>query len=422
MIKSEIKEDFVGPLLLAFLLVGTSFHFITRDLFTYYREFIALLFGFFLLKQVFGWSVNRAIFKVRKEVLYLCIFPVMLILLSIGDPKISLYGSSVADASELLTEGDATIYIIRNAIIYIPMVLYFYVYGISVVAIRYLSILILLIAPLSTIKMIESLNLGYDVNVAVLMAFGPDFIPYNSYVPYLTFPVIAGLYLLFSKTNVLVTAVTIPILLYLLFFIFISSSRQSLLFCIIAFLFFFINRSAYSWKKYFYFCIFLLIVLFAIKMLLQDFELNEELISRFTTAKGAIESSRLRKVEDGIMMLNMLEIFTGAGLTSVNGGPHNDYVQWLQRIGLLSMIVSFLPFIIAFKGAAFMTRKSSELKSLYVYLKLSIFFTLFHSVFGHPREDAFQAIYCFLGLALWLGTVRKQELEHVNSVNQFRMR
>lgn len=423
--KIEIKEDLVGPMLLAFLLVGTSFHFITRDMFTFYREFIALLFAFFLLKRVLGELISGAKPKVRKEVLYFCIFPIMLILLSLGDPMVNLYGNSITNASELLTEGDATIYILRNAIIYMPMVLYFYVYGISEDAIRYLSIIILLVAPFSTVKMIESLDLGYEVNLPILLAFGPDFIPYNSYVPYLTFPVLAGLYLIFSKTNVFVKMAAVAILLYLLFFIFISSSRQSFLFCIIAFLFFFINTSAYSWKSYLYFGVFLLIVSFTTTMLLQDFELNDELISRFTTAKGAIESSRLKKIEDGLMMLNMLQIFTGAGLTSVNGGPHNDYIQLLQRIGLLSMIVSFMPFMMAFKGAAFMMRKSSELKPLYIYITLSIFFTLFHSIFGHPREDAFQALFCFLGLALWLGTVRRQDLiqskkDHIKTVNQFK--
>lgn len=414
-----MKGDFVGLILLVPLLIGTSFHFIARDIFVYYREFFAIFFCFFVINRMLKEVIkgNLAKLKVRDEVLYFCIFPIMLILLSLGDQNISLYNSSITNSSELLTEGEATIYILRNAVLYMPMVLYFYVYGISEKAIRYLSIIILLIAPLSTIEMIESLGLGYDVDISILLASGRDFIPYNSYVPYLTFPVLASFYLLFSNTNFFVKSGSLVILLYLLLFIFISSSRQSFLFCIIAFIVFFIITSPNSWRGYFFCGVFLLMVLYVIQLLFQDFVLDEELISRFTTTEGAIESTRFEKIKDGIMLLNVFQLFTGAGLTSVNGGPHNDYVQWLQRLGLLPMIVSFMPYIIAFKGASFLAYKSFELKPLYTYIALSIFFTLFHSFFGHPREDSFQAPFSFLGLALWLGVLRRYSLAY--KINEF---
>lgn len=417
--KIKINGEIIGPILLSILLVGTSFHFIARDIFVYYRELIAIFFGVFVAKYVLKRIVNGdlAKLKIRKEVIYFCIFPIMMLLLSVGDQKIALYNNSITDASELLTEGEATVYIIRNAVLYMPMVLYFYVYGIDEKVIRYLSIIIILIAPLSTIKMIESLSLGYNVDISILLATGRDFIPYNSYVPYLTFPVLACFYLLFSKTNIFTKLGVLVILLYLLFFIFISSSRQSFLFCIVSFIVFFLMIPTHSVRNYLFVSVFLLAVLYGAQLLFQDFVIDEELISRFTTTEGAIESTRFEKIKDGIMLLNVFQLFTGAGLTSVNGGPHNDYVQWLQRLGLLPMIVSFMPYIIALKGASFLAQKSFELKPLYVYIALSIFFTLFHSFFGHPREDSFQAPFSFLGLALWLGTVRRSSL--IYRINQY---
>ncbi|SVD50458.1 uncharacterized protein METZ01_LOCUS403312, partial [marine metagenome] len=44
------------------------------------------------------------------------------------------------------------------------------------------------------------------------------------------------------------------------------------------------------------------------------------------------------------------------------------------------------------------------------YIGLAIFFIIYHSVFGYPREDAYQAVWAYLGVTMWLGyTKSKQE-------------
>lgn len=51
----------------------------------------------------------------------------------------------------------------------------------------------------------------------------------------------------------------------------------------------------------------------------------------------------------GLDLLSPEDYIFGAGLTSVIvRGPHNDYIRWIQRIGIPGMVLSFLPFVIAF--------------------------------------------------------------------------
>jgi len=408
------KRDLFGTLLLTLFLVATSFHFISRDVFVYYRELFAVFFSFFIFKSIFSKIENNRRWKIRAEVFYLCLFPIILILISFVDPKIKLYEGGVSDASELLNDTHATIYIIRNAILYIPMVLYFYIYGISETAIRYLFIVLVAVAPLSILKKLEILYIDKDLSLSMLLLTGHDIIPYNTYVPYLTFPAIICMYFLFGKNNFFLKTYGILILMCLLFFMVLSTSRQSILFCVIAFLFFAINLPQYLRKNFIYFGVAFGIVLFIFLSVVINYELNFNLTSRFISGENLFETTRIQKIYEGLIKLNAFQIFTGAGLTSVFGGPHNDYVQWIQRAGLLPMIISFMPFLLAFKGSFIMMRKSSKSKALYIFIGLSIFFTIFHSMFGHPREDAFQAPFSFLGLALWLGLVRSRTLSDTN--------
>jgi hypothetical protein len=74
------------------------------------------------------------------------------------------------------------------------------------------------------------------------------------------------------------------------------------------------------------------------------------------------------------------------------------------------MLLGFYPFfraVLSIAGLRSLLSHDKKNKSLLLYLTLAILFTLYHSFFGYPREDAYQAVYCFLGLSMWLG-VRKE--------------
>jgi O-antigen ligase len=110
-------------------------------------------------------------------------------------------------------------------------------------------------------------------------------------------------------------------------------------------------------------------------------------------------------MKNGLQMLSTQQYVFGAGLSSVIvAGPHNDYIRWTQRIGVLGMLLSFAPFVLALKYNLKAIMKHN--KSIYFLTSSGLFFTLYHSFFEYPRDDAYQSLYVFLGLALWLAVSR----------------
>ena len=72
------------------------------------------------------------------------------------------------------------------------------------------------------------------------------------------------------------------------------------------------------------------------------------------------------------------------------------------------MIISFIPYyMVGIKCLKNLFRDKNDLLSLYFGFAVS--FVIYHSLFGYPREDAFQAIWCYLGISLWLGYQTFQE-------------
>ena len=71
------------------------------------------------------------------------------------------------------------------------------------------------------------------------------------------------------------------------------------------------------------------------------------------------------------------------------------------------MIISFIPFYsAAFKCFLKRNRNNNDLVTL--YLGLAIFFIIYHSFFGYPREDAYQAVWSFLGITMWLAYTKQK--------------
>jgi len=266
---------------------------------------------------------------------------------------------------------------------------------------------------------------------------------YNSYIPYLTFPIVSAFYLLATDTNKIIKLISFSALIIVSDYVLLSYSRQSFLFTIgCGFVFLSLNKEIVFFKKILFISIYIICVLISMKQLTKESN-TDKLIQRYSigneyATESATDSFKnhplvqnrsyrnklkrnhtIKRVErvfnttrldialDGIALLKPTEIITGVGLSSVvNSGPHNDYIRWMQRVGVLVMLVGFSPFFIAGWGA--FCRSYQERKNgLQIYLFLAVCFTLFHSVFGYPREDAYQAVYCFLGLAMWLGISNK---------------
>jgi hypothetical protein len=230
-----------------------------------------------------------------------------------------------------------------------------------------------------------------------LASLGGAGFSYNSYIPYLTFPVLSSLYLMNANVKRAIRLISFGVFIILSVYILLSTSRQSILFITFCGGIFFINS-----KKVIFVTALLLITLMTFLLLTSD-GMHRNLRDKYTAVSSASHTLRLKIAIHGLSLLQPEEFITGAGLSSViNSGPHNDYIRWLQKVGLLTMFIGFYPFFLA-AWRLYPTKFCHKNKALYLYLFLSIMFTLYHSLFGYPREDAYQAVYCFLGLAMGLG-------------------
>jgi len=158
----------------------------------------------------------------------------------------------------------------------------------------------------------------------------------------------------------------------------------------------------------------------------QDYDISYEFYHRFVSLEGFMSSrsTRIEMALNGLSILHPHEWLFGAGLTSVLvSGPHNDYIRWLQRVGLPLMIFGFMPFFITFRESFLLVRSrltpfNRQDNSLLIFLTLSGGFTLFHSFFGYPREEANQAVAVYMGLALWFGAYREGLMAVTEGLNQ----
>ncbi|MDC0586994.1 hypothetical protein OAP06_04520 [Gammaproteobacteria bacterium] len=384
------------------------FHFYSENfgIFYLYREMMAAIFLLLLLINLYG--AGPIPIRPRKEVFYLMLFPFLLLLSAIYDPMELLYkeqyymgGGSVSDISQINV--DPRIYILRNAVIYLPMTFYIAVRGLSEKEISQIALFSVLVAPFSVLGYLLDLLESGTFSIFLLGEMtekGRGLIAYNSYVPYLSFPVISGMYLLSSKNSLATKIMVLASISIVSIFIFLSSSRQTILFIVIGIVtFVLVGSSKANLKRVFMFSLSALAIYLSFLYIMADYKLDEALLEKYQYG----ENSRFAVIFDGILRLEFYQYLIGAGLSSViDSGPHNDYVRWTQRVGIFFMIIAFIPYyMIGFKCLGRVLKNRNDLLSL--YFGFGVAFVIYHSVFGYPREDAFQAIWCYLGIAMSLG-------------------
>jgi O-antigen ligase len=144
----------------------------------------------------------------------------------------------------------------------------------------------------------------------------------------------------------------------------------------------------------------------------------ETLINRYFSSEIS-ESARYEIMVNGIRELTSVSDWIwGKGLSSViYSGPHNNYIRFVQRIGLIGMLLTFWPFFYVFKKITskiihFRNKKWFD-SNMAIFSLLCLFFTLFHSFFAYPHEDAYNAPYVWLGLAI--GTLCLRQINYGKS-------
>lgn len=139
-----------------------------------------------------------------------------------------------------------------------------------------------------------------------------------------------------------------------------------------------------------------------------EVQYSEKFLDRFSGLDGFLNSpSRWAKMEEGLTLLSPYELVSGAGLTSVMfSGPHNDYIRWIQRVGVVMALLAFAPYAYLFFQNILRGFSEKRFLSEFSFLAGLCLFTLYHSFFGYPRDDAFQALVCFLALGVSVGFAR----------------
>jgi len=389
------------------LLMMVLVHKEMAKLFVFYREIFGLVFIVLLLRQRFS-DISHSMLnkKVFIEILLLALFPLIIIILALVDPMVKLYGDSLSVG---VTSYDGSVnsklYVFRNAVLYLPMVFYIAVRGLSLSDINKIAGICAFIAPISIIIFMARLSDYSVVSEFVRMITGKIQIEYNTFVPCFTFSVLSIVYLLelnYKKYSLLIKMSLMLILVFECSFIFYSTSRQALLLAIIYISIFLAkNLSVSQLKNILYYTIFVVFLYYLYYWFTLNYGENYRLTSRLSDQ--LLSSPRIQIAIKGLGLLDTIELFTGAGLTSVLvSGPHNDYIRWIQRIGLIFAFISFYPyFSVMFKS--FIDTLSYKKDSAYLYIFCATLFIIYNSFFGYPREDAYQSIFCFLGISMWLG-------------------
>ena len=403
MIKILKKLDLI---LLILLIICIPIHYKINTIFPFYRELTSIIFLFFVFIQLFKDKSE----KFRKEIFYLLLFPLILIFFIFFDTGEPLYeGNDITNISDNVSGINPVFYAFRNILVYLPMVFYFNLRGLTHKEINYLAALNVIIAPISVIYFLYFHDVATIENLAVTLGLGGDNLQYNSYVPYLTFPTLSCLYLISINKSKGLNIILYSILIFLSLYIFVTTSRQSFYFLIFQiFLFLICIKKKYSIKNLILPFIFIVTIFFIWDNISTNNKVNDKLTDRYSSVNDSIsdKTSRLDIIIDGISRLEGYEFIIGAGITSVlNSGPHNDYIRLIQRVGIPMMILSFLPFFIAIRGI-YKLIKLNNTDPVNIYLFIAILFTIYHSTFGYPREDSYQAFHSFLGLLFWLGYIR----------------
>ena len=395
---SLIKRKGPGYYSLVLFFCLIPFHFIVSSYFYYYKE----LFAFLFIIYSFIISQKKSNYKpLSREFHYLIIFFIYVLLSIYFDPHISLYRfQDLSKLSESLQNVSPTIYLLRNIFIYLPMVVFIYLRELSRNEIDRLLKIIALAAPFSILIFLSHFEI--TISVSSLLFRGGTGTQYNSYVPYLTFPFIVSMYLFFSSKSRLAKFLFFINSIIIMGYIALTTSRQSFHFCTLSILVFFFASRKISMKNLIIIIVFLSVGYLVLLKIIEDKSTNEKFYARYTSVIGFTTSeTRWQTALDGLTRLHDIQYLFGAGLTSVMvSGPHNDYIRWLQRIGILGAFLAFLPFFYAAKGAFSNVQKNNNYFSIFILLGL--IFTLYHSLFGYPREDVYQAPFVWLGLSLWI--------------------
>ncbi len=396
--------DALGLLCVLLLLVLVPVHQIVAGSgYIYYRELLSGTAGscavlLMLMGRRLGSRGKRAALQVFISIAFV-------VAISALDTGRKLEASEdVSLASSMLSEGgvNQTLYVIRMFVLYVPAFLFLTLVRLSPFRFRMLCWTIAIMGPIAILKFLEFYNIATLTTLATVLSLDGSGLQYNSFVPHLTFSVIASLYLFFETRQWTWKLVWVGVAVLVVTYVFVSTSRQASLFCLMAMLVYYHSSKVSHRRERKYLAAFLgLGVIWGISTALSFGNAGEKLLTQTSVSGYGDTTGRLSAAWNAMTALTFQQWISGAGLTSsIVSGPHNDFIRWIQRIGLPGMLLVELPFVASFFGSYRLLRRERSALSGLAFLGVA--FTVFNSFFGYPRDDAYQMLYAWVGFGLYI--------------------
>ncbi len=409
--------DSAGFFLLCVVFMALPFHAQLIDKFRYYQEFFALFFISLIIMR------SRRFFNIiikRRELFYTMLLIPILIFAAMYDEGISLYSDYFSNIMTMKLGVDLRLYIIRNAVLYIPMIVYLSMRGCSHRELRTICFIVTAMFPCSLYFFLHSNPELDKLSIELFTESGGVYFERNTFIPYLTFPLITTLYLITESKNTLYKSLLFSVAFALLIIIVLSLSRQSVFFAfviIFIYMYYFILKGKWELKTFILTTLTMLCLYISVVFIMDNYYVSDRYANWYSSIGGFFETDRHEIMTRGLELLSPIQFIFGAGLTSViHSGPHNDYIRWIQRIGITGMIICFLPFLISLRNSRKFFKKRDDLPLKFL-ISTSLLFTLYHSFFSYPRETVYTSAYCFLGLGLWMAVSKEMSVPHHNNIN-----
>lgn len=388
--------DRISYLLIVTLLLCNSLHHMVTEVFPWYCELIGGLLALtcvcYLLQRSRAAALNQT------TVLIVCAWIVYYFICYLLDPEISdLYGSDVSNASRFVTEDTRKLYVLRRFFVYLPMFFTLVLRGINGREFTFLLFVLLIVSLFGVQSLYVENGLQSFSDIQSYCESGRG-VYYNQFSPFLSFLVALGVYgTLTNRLPLPARLACLAIATLYTVLIILSRSKASVIY--VGMILLMLNLVRFRWKSVL--CVLLASVCF-LSFAGQGSFISERYLSAHSYSNDEGSGKRLELIREGLDMVEGHEWIVGKGFSCVVlSGPHNNYIRVLQRTGLLGVLLTFSPFVVALLAVKRRNRQQNDSDPYMPWLvAVLLLFPLYHSLLSYPHEEAWNTACVWFGLGL----------------------